>query len=103
MDIEPAMDFLFRNGFRNGRGYEIDLTPDEERKFEDYLRHVHGKYALGRYNNCGAPVVLGLKEIGHDLGGGPLDFLPSDLLDLLKGASGAHGPLIKGSVDYVKH
>ncbi len=70
MDIEPDASYLARNAFRNGTGYNLDLTSDQENNLANYLT----KWFLNppNYNlawrNCGAPIVDGLQSVGVDLG-----------------------------------
>ena len=98
MDIEPAESYLRKNQkFRNGIGYELNLTDAEQRKLKDFLTNFRASYALGRENNCGAPLLRGLRALGYDLHGSFMDVTPTQLSRLLLTATKANGePLVVG-------
>lgn len=106
MDIEPADQYLARNtAFRNGLGEDLNLTPDQERDFENYLKNFNGKYhATGR--NCTSPTREGLKSIGINLATPgdpywltpPVVWFPSDLGWALEHTNG----LVSGWTGYGK-
>ncbi len=65
MDVKPWSKYLDAQGFRNGRGYVLSLSPAEEAQLKDYLE----SYPDGGYdvfsNNCGTPIQEGLESLGR--------------------------------------
>ncbi len=63
--MSPWSEYLDAQGFRNGRGYVLSLSPAEEAQLKDYLE----SYPDGGYdvfsNNCGAPIQEGLESLGR--------------------------------------
>ena len=106
MDIEnPASNFTSRNTkFRNGLGYVLSLTTDQENALATYLSNFQGNYNLG-WRNCGDPVVSGLAALGIQLNFdpgpfwlGPLITTPGNLQDALNNTPG----LVNGWVPHPK-
>ncbi len=72
---EPFSDYSQRNSFRDGHGYILNLTPEQEQRFLDCLGNQGGSYD-SLNNNCVHPVEHCLRELGFDFGG---RVLPSGL------------------------
>lgn len=78
MDVESENDYItLHNYFRNGTGYILNLTPDQESALADYLDNW--QQSPPNYNlfgrNCTAPALNGLQAVGVDvnLAGGGID------------------------------
>ena len=87
MAIMPSSDYVGRNGFRDGHGYILNLSPEAEGQLRASLSASPGKYSSGG-NNCTTPVQLGLW-------GGTYTYLPRGLEHHLQ-ASG----LVIGETSY---
>jgi hypothetical protein len=104
MDVKPAKDFIAANtAFRSGLGYVLNLTAKQEAALAEFLKNYKGKYdAL--YNNCGDPVLVGLRALGFHLSlpEGPIMGLPPLVItpDDLDYALGHTKGLVTGWVPY---
>jgi RHS repeat-associated protein len=84
MDIQPFDKYIGRQGFREGLGIKLDLTPEQERELEEWLKNyrMHNDYNK-RTNNCGDPIEYGLRKLGFKI---PDELFPastgSNILDL---------------------
>ena len=104
MTVMPADQYIAKNSFRDGLGYNLTLTPDQEAALVKYLTTDHGKFhSLTR--NCTSTVIDGLASAGADLslptnpvtGLGPLVVTPADL----EWAFDHSGNLVSGWTPYV--
>jgi RHS repeat-associated protein len=92
MDIRPADQYLAINeAFRDGLGYNLDITPDQEQELANFL-HDYDQQYHALTNNCVSPVKQGLESLGipliYPLGAvtelPPLVWIPSDFQFLLE-------------------
>lgn len=67
MSVLPTADYLAKNGFRDGMGLGIRLTPQQEEAVKACLSNPRGEYSVTR-NNCGTPIQDCLKQVGVDTG-----------------------------------
>jgi uncharacterized protein RhaS with RHS repeats len=82
MSTLPTADYLAKNGFRDGVGLGIVLTPQQEEAIKACLSKPQGDYSVTG-NNCGTPVQSCLKQVGIDTGNQTLPVsLGNRLLDL---------------------
>ena len=66
MLVEASDDYLKRNGFRSGYGFELKLSKSEEEQFAACLSQPQGNYS-SLTNNCVNPIQRCLRKIGRDL------------------------------------
>jgi hypothetical protein len=67
LTVMPTSEYLNRNTFREGLGFVLGLTPDQEAKLQACLSGDPGKFNAIT-NNCGATVQNCLSQIGFNLG-----------------------------------
>jgi hypothetical protein len=79
MFVESTDDYLSRNSFRNGLGFPLNLSEEEEAALEEFLKNYAEDYNwLGP--NCTDPLEEGLEALGYPLG---KNLLPQSLQDSL--------------------
>jgi hypothetical protein len=85
MTIEPAENYIARNGFRSAVGRKMKLSPEEVRMFEEYLKVYANGHKYGVVEaNCGDPAEEALELMGYPMSINPF---PADLrehIDQLK-------------------
>jgi len=67
MSILPTNQYLNRNSFRQGIGSVLNLTPDQENRFQACLSGSSGNFNSFT-NNCGDPVESCLNQLGLNIG-----------------------------------
>jgi hypothetical protein len=67
MKVFDTSDYLSRNKFREGVGSELNLSPCEEQKLENFLKNYEESYSFPA-TTCAIPVQQALKKLGYDLG-----------------------------------
>jgi len=73
----PIGDSLLKNGFREGIGTKLNLTPDEERRLEDFPKNYEQTNKYNPLTNkCEDAIEQGLNNLGHDMGS---PFFPTSL------------------------
>jgi RHS repeat-associated protein len=104
MNVQPAQKFVNTNTkFRSGLGYVLNLTAPQETAFANFLNNYKGNYNLAA-NNCGNPVLAGLRALGFNpvlppgpaMGLDPIPVMPNDLDYALGHTNG----LVTGWVPY---
>jgi RHS repeat-associated protein len=82
MSVLPTANYLAKNGFRDGMGLGIPLTPQQEEAIKACLSKPRGDYSVTS-NNCGTPIQDCLKQVGIDTGNQTLPVsLGNRLLDM---------------------
>lgn len=61
----PASEYYNKNGFRDGQGVVVPLTPMQEIRLLACMREEQGGYSATK-NNCGSPIQSCLKKLGFD-------------------------------------
>jgi len=80
MYTPTTAEFLNQNGFRNGVGMVLNLTPEQEHALEQSLIDYGRGYDFLR-NNCADPIQQGLQGLGFNLGP---NLTPADLGNALQ-------------------
>jgi hypothetical protein len=82
MSTLATADYLAKNGFRDGMGLGIALTPGQEEAVKACLLKPQGDYSVIG-NNCGTPIQNCLRQVGVDTGNQTLPVsLGNRLIDL---------------------
>jgi hypothetical protein len=82
MTVMPTSTYVDKNGFRDGTGVSLNLTPKQEAALQVCMSQPQGSYNPAS-NNCGSPVQNCLQSVGIDTGNKILPVsLGNKLLDL---------------------
>ena len=74
---------------REGRGITLDLSPLEEAKLASCLKKATNYQGMN--NNCGAPWIQCLDELGITHSGNRPSVLPGDVMKIIGGSKRANG------------
>lgn len=74
MTVLGVDEYMAKNNFRSAVGNVLNISEAEVGEFENYLATYAFDYDY--IQNCGAPVILGLASIGHNVG---INILPVSL------------------------
>ncbi len=87
LDIRSAGAYLGLNGFRDGKGIILNLTPGQEAALANNLKNNSGSYS-STSNNCGGPLQSGLSQLGILSGS---SMLPTNVMSSIANSSSAIG------------